>query len=400
MRPARSELAGHWTLDPSVVFLNHGSFGATPRPVLDRQAELRARLEAEPVRFMVRELEPLLDEARHELAAFVGADPMDLAFVPNATTGVNAVLRSLELSHGDELLTTNHEYNACKNVLLYVAARTGARVVFAELPFPVTDPHEVTRAILRHVGPRTKLLLVDHVTSPTAMVLPVADIVREVEARGVPVLVDGAHAPGNVELDLRAIGASYYTANCHKWLCAPKGCAMLWVRREHQERVRPAVTSHGANSPRTDRSRFLLEFDWTGTADPTPYLCVGESLRFMASLVEGGWPALRAKNRALALEARATLEAAMGVGSVCPESMIASMAAARIPDGPAAGPRSPLYLDPLQDELLGRFGVEVPIVGFPSPPARLVRVSAQLYNTREEYTYLARALVSLVGKVA
>jgi isopenicillin-N epimerase len=398
-RPARSDLAHHWTLDPSVVFLNHGSFGATPRPVLEKQTELRARLEAQPVRFMVRELEPMLDEARHELAAFVGADPIDLAFVPNATTGVNAVLRSLDLSAGDELLTTTHEYNACKNALLYVAARTGARVVFAELPFPVKDPSEIVDAIVRHVGPRTRLLLVDHVTSPTAMVLPIEQIVRAVEALGVPVLVDGAHAPGMVDIDLRALDASYYTANCHKWLCAPKGCAMLWVRREHQAHVRPPVTSHGANSPREDRSRFLIEFDWTGTDDPTAYLCIGECIRFMGSLVPGGWPALRAKNRALAIEARRTLERAMGAEPVCPESMVGAMAAVSIPDGRPEGPRSPLYLDPLQDELLGRFGVEVPIVTFPAPPKRLVRVSAQLYNTLEEHMYLADALLSLVGRV-
>lgn len=399
-RPARSNLAHEWALDPKVVFLNHGSFGATPRRIMEKQSELRARLEAEPVRFMVRELEPLLDEARRELGAFVGADPADIAFVANATTGVNAVLRSLDLRPGDELLTTTHEYNACKNALLYVAARTGAHVTFAPLPLPVADPGEIVSAIVRCVGPRTRLLLVDHVTSPTALVLPVGEIARAVEALGVRVLVDGAHAPGMVDVDLSALGASYYTANFHKWLCAPKGCAMLWVRRDQQAHVRPAVTSHGANSPRDDRSKFLLEFDWTGTDDPTAYLCVGDCLRLLGSLVPGGWPALRARNRALCLRARRTLEDAMGVTPLCPESMIGAMAAVRIPDGSTDGPRSPLYLDPLQDELMDRFGIEVPIVGFPAPPARLVRISAQLYNTHDEYEYLARALVTLVGRVA
>jgi len=400
VKPSRSDLGAHWGLDPSVVFLNHGSFGATPKVILEEQSALRARLEAQPVRFMVRELEAMLDAARHELGAFVGARAEDLVFVPNATTGVNAVLGSLALEAGDELLTTNHEYNACKNVLVATAAKTGARVVYADLPWPVADPFDVVEAIVRKITPRTRLLLVDHVTSPSAMVLPVAEIAAAAEALGVPVLVDGAHAPGMVDLDLEALGASYYTANCHKWVCAPKGCAMLWVRREHQARVRPVVTSHGLNSPRADRSRFLIEFDWTGTSDPTPFLCLGPCLRFMGSLVPGGWPALRAKNRALALEARALLEDALGAPSVCPASMIGSMAAVRIPDGAPEGPRSPLYLDPLQDELLARYGIEVPIVGFPAPPRRLVRVSAQLYNTREEYAYLAEALISLVGRVS
>jgi isopenicillin-N epimerase len=377
----RSPLAAHWGLDPDITFLNHGSFGATPLAVLEKQAELRRRLESEPVRFLTRELEGLLDESRRELAAFVGADAEDVGFVPNATTGVNAVLRSMELRSNDELITTNHAYNACKNALEYVARRAGARVVVCDIPLPVRSDDDIVDRIVSSFSARTRLLLVDHITSPTALVFPIERIVREAQARGIAVLVDGAHAPGMVPVDLRALGASYYTANCHKWMCAPKGAAMLWVRRDLQPTVRPVTISHGANSPRTDKSRFLLEFDWTGTDDPTAYLCVGEAIRHIAS-IGGSWQQVRARNRTLALEARRILLNATKTEPICPESMIGSMAAVRIPDGSCSD---------LADALFSR-GIEVPIVPFPAPPGRLVRVSAHLYNAREEYELLARAL--------
>ncbi|QRN99731.1 aminotransferase class V-fold PLP-dependent enzyme [Archangium violaceum] len=385
----------HWSLDPEVTFLNHGSFGACPTAVLEEQSRLRARMEAEPVRFLHRELEALSDAARAALGSFLDADPDDLAFVNNATTGVNTVLKSLRFDPGDELLTTDHEYNASRNALDFVASRWGVKVVVAKLPWPVRSAQAVVDTVLSHVTARTRLLLIDHITSQTALVLPIAELIRALRERGVETLVDGAHGPGQVPLSLRQLGVAYYTGNCHKWLCAPKGAAFLYVRRDLQPGIRPVVISHGYNSRREDRSRFRLDFDWLGTDDPTPFLCVPKALEVMGGMLPGGWPEVMAFNRAKVLEARAFLCQRLGVAPHCPEELVGAMATVALPDGFPEKP-SALGLDPLQDRLLFEHGIEVPITPWPRPPHRHVRVSAQLYNSRAEYQRLAEALVTLL----
>jgi isopenicillin-N epimerase len=373
----RAEL---WALDEGVTFLNHGSYGACPRPVLEQQAALRARLEAQPVRFFARDLEGLLDQARRALAAFVGARAQDLAPVRNATTAVNAVLRSLPLQPGDEVLLTSHGYNACANAVRAVCQRTGAVGVMAQVPFPLLAPEEVVAAVLARVTSRTRVALLDAVTSPTALVWPIAELVRTLESRGVPVLVDGAHAPGMVPLDLEALGASFFTGNLHKWVCAPKGAAFLHVRADRQALVRPAVVSHGANSQRLDRSRFHLEFDWTGTDDPTAFLCAPRALEVLGSLRPGGWPELMAENRLRALAARTLLESRLGVPSLAPASMVGAMVAVPLPQS-AEG---------LQDRLLFEHDIEVPVIRF--GPLWLVRVSLQAHVREGDVERLAEAL--------
>ena len=356
-----SKFQKFWSLDPAVVFLNHGSFGAVPLPVMAAQQNLRQQVERQPVRFFIREFEELLEEARSQLAAFVGADPTELVFVPNATTAVNTVLRSLCFNPGDELLTTNLEYNACRNALDFVASRTGAKVVVAQLPFPLQSAAEVVEALLAKVSPRTRLALLDHITSQTALVFPIQELVSQLAAQGVDTLVDGAHAPGMVPLNLHQIGAAYYTGNCHKWLCAPKGAAFLYVQPDKQSIIRPLTISHGANSHRTDKSRFQLEFAWTGTDDPSAYLCVAEAIRFLGSLLPGGWSELMSCNRAMALEARQLLCEALGVAPPCPEGMIGSLAVVPLPDKLCLQQEDgrSRSVPALQDVLWKQFNIEV-----------------------------------------
>lgn len=387
-------LRRHWGLDPAVTFLNHGSFGACPLPVLEVQNAWRARLEREPVRFFVHDLEQEADRARAVLARFVGARPDDLAFVPNATSGVNAVLRSLELRPGDELLVTDHAYNACRTTLDYVARRSGAAVAVAQVPFPLAAAEAIAAAILQAVTPRTRLALIDHVTSPTALIFPVEQIVLQLQRRGILVLVDGAHAPGMLPLQVEALGADWYTGNCHKWLCAPKGAGFLWARPDRKADLHPINISHGYNSPRADRARFLLEFDWTGTADPTAYLCLPEALRFLHDC--GDW---MAHNRALASRGRDLLLRALRGAPPAPDALLGSMAALPLPPRPPDEPPG-RYGEALQDRLVHEFGIQVPIVPWPQRGQRLVRISAQLYNEPADYERLAGALQHIFAAAA
>jgi isopenicillin-N epimerase len=397
-RSGASEFVRHWRLDPDVAFLNHGSFGACPIAVLEKQARLRERMERGPVQFLHRDLEELAESARQDVSQFVGVDPEDLVFVPNATTGINTVLRSLELAPGDELLTTNHEYNACRNAMEFVASRSGARVVVADVPFPLKSPNEVVDALASKVTRRTKLALVDHVTSLTGMVMPIAEVVAVLSERGVDTLVDGAHAPGMLPLDITAIGPTYYAGNCHKWLCAPKGAAILYVRPDRHPFVHPLVISHGANSTRTDKSRFRLEFDWTGTDDPTAFLCIPESIGFMGSLLPGGWPELMERNRSLALDARRVLCDALGVAPPCPEGMIGTLASVPLAEGHYAFTTTALEFDPLDRVLREEHGFEVPVLAYPPGPASIIRIAAQIYNSLVQYERLAEVLSGLLGR--
>lgn len=387
----------NWLLDPTIAFLNHGSFGATPKLVLAKQSEWRERMEREPVLFLARQIDELLEVVREELATFLNADPNGIALVNNATAGINAVLRSLDLDRHDELLVTNHEYTASRNTLDFAAAVAGAKVVVVEIPFPIASPDVVVERVLERVTDRTRLLLIDHVTSQTGLVFPVERIVAELNARGVDTLIDGAHAPGMLALDLRAINAAYYTGNLHKWVCAPKGAAFLYVRENRRAGVRPTSISHGATSDRRDRSRYLIEFDWTGTDDPTALLSAPESLRVMASLVEGGWPEIRRRNRALALQARDILIDALQIEKPAPDEMIGSLAAVPIPDSPYAA-HSLFGNDPIQDVLFDKYRIEVPVMLWPRAPKRVLRVSAQLYNETAEYERLAGALRNEIAR--
>jgi len=323
-----------------------------------------------------------LNTAREAFAAFVGADPAELVFVTNATAGVNAVLRSLSFAAGDELLVTTHTYAACRKTIDFVAQSSKARIVIAEFPFPCRSDTDLVATVLDKVTSRTRLALIDHITSPTALVLPLTRLVSELGSRGVDSLVDGAHAPGMVPIDLSTLGAAYYTGNAHKWMCAPKGAAFLHVRRDRQAGLHPNVISHGYTGG------FHAEFDWTGTFDPTAWLCVPESIRYMGSLLPGGWPELTARNRALALRARALLLESFGIEAPCPDAMIGSMFSLPLPPAAANSPGASLDCDGLHAWFRLR-NVEAWFHPYPTP---LLRLSAQLYNTYEQFEQYTRLL--------
>jgi len=391
-RPAHSPFRRHWALDDELVFLNHGSFGACAKPILEFQAALRGEMEASPVQFLWRHYERRLQPVREALAAFVGAKPRDVVFVTNATTAVNAVVRSWGLRRRDEVLTTNLDYNACRNVLTESARQAGARVVVAQVPFPIGRPDDAVAAILDAVTSRTRYAMIDQVTSGSALVLPIARIVRELEARGIETLVDGAHAPGMLPLNLKALRAAWYCGNLHKWVCAPKGCAFLWAREDHQQNLQPAVISHGNNSPRAGFSSFQDRFDWAGTFDPSAWLCIAKAIDWLGSLLPGGWPALRRHNHALAVAARRVLCDALGVQAPCPAGMLGSMATVALP---ARFQNVSLTgkVAPEQARLYDNSRIEVPFVTIGA--LRCFRVSAHLHNHLDEYAFLAEAVKAL-----
>lgn len=443
-KPGPSSLASHWSLDPGIVYLNHGSFGATPTRVLEAQTALRARMESEAVRFFVEELQDQMDACRRAVAAFVDCDWDELAMVTNATVGVATALENCPLGPGDEILVNDHEYPACLNNARRIAARVGAKVVTVTLPWPLppgcsADEAEalIASTILAGVTPRTKVALISHVTSPSGLVLPIERIIPTLRSRGVRTIIDGAHAPGMVpSLSLRALGCDYYTANCHKWICSPKGSAFLFVRRELHASTRPLVLSNNAENPKPGRAQFLTEFDFLGTADASSILVIPEAIRTMeaigttllsppprggvteparsergAAATTGmtpaphltasypGFVALMRHNRDLVLRARRLIAGAMNVPAVAPESMIGTIASIFIPRaGPnaatSARPPQRRYADPLQERVIDRWGIQVPIWWVPGTPQRLVRISAQAYNTFAQYEYLAHALES------
>ncbi|MEM8757350.1 MAG: aminotransferase class V-fold PLP-dependent enzyme [Planctomycetota bacterium] len=420
--PAPSPLAGHWRLDPGVVYLNHGSFGACPTAVQAAQQRHRDRMEAEAVSFFCRDLFPLLDRSRAAVAGMIGGRPEDYVFPPNATVAVATIMMNLErgrgmpgdprpLGPGDEILVNDHEYPACLNIVRDAARRTGAAIRTVEIPTVPEDgpmtPDAFYGLIMSGVTERTRVCLLSHITSPTGMIVPAARLIRDLESRGIVTILDGAHGPGALPLDIDGLNPAFYTANCHKWLCAPKGAAILYVRPGLQDGFRPLAISNYAEAPAgcKDRSRYNLEFDYVGTDDYTARLTIADAIELLPRITGMGWPAIVDHNRELVLRGRDLLLDRLGVPKAVDDSMIGPLAMVPLPE---VAPdlcarlkaRPTTYADALQDNLLERHGVQVPVWlpcaqlgGRPFDGRRFVRLSAQVYNTIEQYAYLADALV-------
>ena len=392
-RPQRSALAHHWTLDATCVFLNHGSFGASPKFIIDEQRKWQDILESEPVRFFEETLHGVMLETRQSLSKMLNCDPEDLALIENATSGVNTVLRSLKFAPGDEIIVPDHAYQACKNTIDYVSEKWGAKVVTCHIPFPIDNAEVAYDAIMCGVSSRTVLALIDTVTSPTGLLMPFERIVQDLESKGVHVMLDAAHGIGMIPLDLESMGASFTTSNCHKWLCAPKGTAFLHVRKALQSQIHPLTISHGMTFPLGDTTRFRHEFDWTGTRDLTGHCTLPVLIEKMAGLVEGGWPSIMKRNHDLAIQGRKILCKRLGISTPCPEDMISCIATLPLPGGSSGG--IPLHEpDILHETLQKKYGIQIPVWSWESPQGRYIRISAQLYNHIDEYHYLADALAN------
>ena len=387
--PFGHAMLAHWALDPAITYLNHGTVGATPRRVLAAQQAIRDEIERQPARFMLRELTqvvvggrraapPRMRAAADVVAAFVGARGDDLAFVENTTTGINAVLGSLRLGRGDEILITDLTYGAVANAARFAARERGATVRVAETPYPLRDPGEVAAAIAAAVGPRTRLAVVDHITSESALLLPLAEIAARCRERGVPVLADGAHAPGAIALDVPSLGVDWYVANLHKWAWAPRSSGFLWAPLGRQAGLHPTVISWGLDQG------FTAEFDLLGTRDPSTHLASPAGIAFMREL---GVEAVRAYDHALAWSAARLLAVRWDVTLGMPESMVGTMATVPLPE------RFGVSCDDaarLRDALLFEDRIEVQVHAW---RGRLwVRISAQIYNELADFERLAEAV--------
>jgi len=380
-QPLLPNLRADFLIDPQLAFLNHGSFGAVPRAVFDEQTLWRQRIESDPIEILGRQAPHLIDNAKAKIGQFLGMNPKDFGLVTNATEGINCILRSLELSPGDELLTTNHVYNAVRQAMRFIARKTGAAYKEIDVPIPVNSPADIERAITRAISSRTKLLVIDHITSPTALIFPIQNILSTCADRGVDVLIDGAHGPGMLPLDIAALAPAYYSGNLHKWACAPKGCAFLWVRPDKQSAVHPLVVSHFLDQG------IAKEFGWQGTRDISAWLAIPRAVQYMSNI---GWPAVMTHNHAMAAWANQFLCTKWNVQSISPldGSMLGSMATVPLP--PPLDHLSNEDVLNLQQKLHDHHRVEVPIMTWAGQ--NYVRPCCQIYNVADDIHRLADAI--------
>jgi isopenicillin-N epimerase len=388
----------HWCLNDKIVFLNHGSFGACPEPVLRRRESLLRLIESDPMEFLLGEYPPLLASVLKKLSEFTGAEPESLVFVENATSGINSILKNIPLKPGDEILVSDQEYFSSRNSLSVNAALKGASVRQIRLPFPVASEDEIVRAIADSVTHSVKYVLIDHIVSSTGMILPLKKIIDHLSGLGISTIVDGAHGPGQIPLNLKNLGCLAYVGNCHKWLCAPRSSAILYVNPMFQEGFLPLAISHMPREFRTDLSDFQVYFMWNGTPDPTPALCAADSIDFIQSLHSEGWSGVMKSNRQKALNARRAICSALEVEPPCPDSMVGSMAAIPLAEPSSSSARSPDWMDPLQKWLKQEKRIVVPVTEISESSSRMIRISAQLYNSPEQYLYLAHSLAEYLNR--
>lgn len=391
LSPEEVRAGAVWPVRAGLTMLNHGSYGICPEAVREAQRRLRERMDADPVRFFKRDMEVFADRARDRVSRLVNAPATSLALVPNATFAVATVLHSVDLQPGDEVLVTNHEYNATLNELGRLCARAGARIVTAEIPLAGVTPELVVERMIERLSDRTKLVVVSHIASASALVFPVHEIVRRVRERGVDILVDGAHAPGQIPVDLGALRPTFYAASCHKWLCTPKGTGFFYAESDKHPSIKPLALSCRVHETREDRAAFLCDFDYVGTNDYTGNLVLPEAIEHLAAQTPGGMTEVMRANHDLVLEGARLISERTGALLHAPASMVGTMVALVLPDDPAPG-RPRRFEDPIWDALYERHHIQVPVWSLPGVARRILRVSAHLYNTLADFERLADAL--------
>jgi len=375
-------------LDPEVVFLNHGSFGATPRVVFEEYQRLQLEMERNPVEWLGRRADELMAAARTDVARYVGARADDLVFFPNPTTAVNMVAKSLELRPGDQIVTTDHEYGAMDRTWRKLTAEAGAEYVRVPIPVPVTTAADFIERVWSAVTPRTRVLFLSHLTSATALVFPVHELCRRARAAGILTIVDGAHVPAHIPLDLGTLDCDIYTGALHKWMCAPKGCSFLWARREVQPMLQPLVVSWGWESDHPSDSQFVDHHEWQGTRDLAPFLAARAAVQFVTM---HDWATVQADGHRRTLQIRAAVDALTGLEPISPEQgtdheWIGQLASIRLPHD--------TDVVALKARLFDEFRIEVPVHRWNDVP--LLRVSCTAHTTEADGDALVAALRSLL----
>jgi len=378
-------------IKPGVTMLNNGSYGLTPEVVRDAQRELRRRMEEDPVRFFKADLEDYCDDARRAIAGFTNTRAQDIALVPNGTFAVATVLNNLDLSPGDEILVTDHEYMATFNELGKVCRHTGAKVVVAKIPYPEVTPDRVIESVVGAMTERTRVVMISHIASATALIMPVAEIVEAAKERGIATFLDGAHTPGQIGLDIGALDPTWYAASCHKWLMCPKGTGFIYTSPNRKDGFKPMVLSCRVHETRPERDAFLCDFDYTGTNDYTGNLVIPVAIEHVGAQLPGGWNELRERNHNLVIRGAQVVCEALGIEQQVPESMIGTMISIPLP---GVCEPSNLLGEGLWDRLYLNHGLQVPVWDLPGVHPRMTRISAQLFNTIEDYERLGEALLT------
>lgn len=394
--PKPSPLFSHWQLNPNIVHLNHGSFGGTPKYILDIQKHCIDQLESEPVEFSVRKWYPIYHENKKALAEFVGTDEHNLYLVPNTTIGINHILHNQKESNR-QWFTTNHAYGACIHAFHKIGEAKGNEIIKVQIPFPLKSEDEILEQIENNISAKTSLALIDYITSASAIIFPIKKIINLLHSKGVKVIVDAAHAPGMVDFNLDELDADYFVANCHKWICSPKGSAFVYVNPKHQKEYKPVFYSFYNDWNTDEAAHWSNQFIWEGTKDYSAYLCIKDALDYMPNLVQGGWSEIKERNRNLAIAGAKLIAQKLEVALPVPESMLGSIVNIPLWDDKIPDKFFNYYTE-VKNLLYDQYKIEVPCVLFPQAPPQYVRVSSQLYNSLEEYEYLGECLLEIRSK--